>query len=233
MYFANTCTSACQYRTDQCIFQIPPCVIVSDFAVRFPCTIVYPVIIGVMRCFGAITSTKFNIQHVYSFRSARPFLSWHFTCSRCALSFWRLFVLVWDAPCVSLCDYIFLLYTCIMNTSQGAVDTNLNQSDINSKSDTNTQRLWFNITLYCFNSLWPSYAIWRPRSGSTLAQVMACCLTALSHYLDQCWLLINEVLQHLPIRTISQRVPKLLFCRMSLEIIPLKWLPLLLGANKH
>ena len=28
-----------------------------------------------------------------------------------------------------------------------------------------------------FNSLWPSDAIWRCRSGSTLAQVMACCLT--------------------------------------------------------
>ena len=35
------------------------------------------------------------------------------------------------------------------------------------------------------NSLWPSDAIWRQRSGSTLAQVMACCLTAASHYLNQ------------------------------------------------
>ena len=40
------------------------------------------------------------------------------------------------------------------------------------------------------NSLWPSDAIWRHRSGSTLAQVMACCLTATSHYLNQCWLVI-------------------------------------------
>ena len=37
------------------------------------------------------------------------------------------------------------------------------------------------------NSLWPSDAIWRPRSGSTLAQVMACCRTVSSHYLNQCW----------------------------------------------
>ena len=37
-----------------------------------------------------------------------------------------------------------------------------------------------------FNSLWPNDAIWRQRSGSTLAQVMACCLTATSHYLNQC-----------------------------------------------
>ena len=34
------------------------------------------------------------------------------------------------------------------------------------------------------NSLWPSDAVWRQRSGSTLAQVMACCLTAPSHYLN-------------------------------------------------
>ena len=46
------------------------------------------------------------------------------------------------------------------------------------------------------NSLWPSGAIWRYRSGSTLAQVMACCLMAPSHYLNQCWLIINEVLWH-------------------------------------
>ena len=35
--------------------------------------------------------------------------------------------------------------------------------------------------------------IWRQRSGSTLAQVMACCLTAPSHYLNQCWLIIRKV----------------------------------------
>ena len=44
-----------------------------------------------------------------------------------------------------------------------------------------------NLGLKIFvNSLWPSYAIWRQRSGSILAQVMACCLTAPSHYLNQC-----------------------------------------------
>ena len=46
------------------------------------------------------------------------------------------------------------------------------------------------------NSFWPSGAIWRQRSGSTLAQVMACCLTAPSHYLNQCWLIISEVQWH-------------------------------------
>ena len=48
----------------------------------------------------------------------------------------------------------------------------------------------------CINSLRPSDAIWRQRTGSTLAQVMACCLTAPSHYLNQCWLVISEVQWH-------------------------------------
>ena len=42
------------------------------------------------------------------------------------------------------------------------------------------------------NSLWPSDDIWRHKSESTLAQVMACCLTAPSHYLNQCWLIIRK-----------------------------------------
>ena len=45
-------------------------------------------------------------------------------------------------------------------------------------------------------TLWPSDTIWRQRSGSILAQVMACCLTAPSHYLNQCWLIISEVQWH-------------------------------------
>ena len=36
---------------------------------------------------------------------------------------------------------------------------------------------------------------WRHMSGSTLVQVMACCLMALSHHLNQCWL-IKEILRH-------------------------------------
>ena len=40
------------------------------------------------------------------------------------------------------------------------------------------------------SSVWPSDTVWRHRSRSKFAQVMACCLTAPSHYLDQCWLFI-------------------------------------------
>ena len=52
------------------------------------------------------------------------------------------------------------------------------------------------ITFYVcnVNSLWPCDAIWRQGTESTLAQVMACCLMAPSHYLNQCWLIISKVL---------------------------------------
>ena len=43
------------------------------------------------------------------------------------------------------------------------------------------------------NTLRPRDDIWRHRSGSTLAQVMACCLTATSHNLNQCWLITSKV----------------------------------------
>ena len=52
-----------------------------------------------------------------------------------------------------------------------------------------------NTTKYV-NSLWPSDAIWWQSSGSTLVQVRACCLTAPSHQLNQCWLLIRQVQWH-------------------------------------
>ena len=46
------------------------------------------------------------------------------------------------------------------------------------------------------NSLWSNGAIWRHKSGSILTQAMACCLTAPSHYLNQCWLIISKVQWH-------------------------------------
>ena len=42
--------------------------------------------------------------------------------------------------------------------------------------------------LWSLNWLWPGDFIYWHRSGSTLVQVMAGCLTAPSHYLNQCWL---------------------------------------------
>ena len=45
-------------------------------------------------------------------------------------------------------------------------------------------------------SWWPGDAMWQHRSGSTLAQVMTYCLTALSHYLNYCWFIIKGVPWH-------------------------------------
>ena len=47
-----------------------------------------------------------------------------------------------------------------------------------------------------FNSLRPSDAIWWHRFRPTLLQIMACCLSAPSHYLNQFWLIISEILWH-------------------------------------
>ena len=47
------------------------------------------------------------------------------------------------------------------------------------------------------HSLWPFDAIWRHRTWSTLVKVMACCLTAPSHYLYKCCLIISRALCYL------------------------------------
>ena len=105
------------------------------------------------------------------------------------------------------------------------------------------------------NSLWPSDAIRRHRSGSTLAQVMACCLTAPSHYLNQCWLVISKVLWHwsewrhqaitwtnvdlssvrscdIDLRAISWETPKPLITKFDLKIPQLIFHFNLPGANE-
>ena len=50
--------------------------------------------------------------------------------------------------------------------------------------------------LQCIHSVWHSDVICLHRSGSALAQVMALCLLAQSHYLNECWPIISEVLWH-------------------------------------
>ena len=44
--------------------------------------------------------------------------------------------------------------------------------------------------------MWPCDTIWQYRSWPTLGQVMGLCLTAPSHYLNQWWLFLSEVLWH-------------------------------------
>ena len=70
------------------------------------------------------------------------------------------------------------------------------KTNVNNVNNTGKKEISFISPDIYFNSLWPSDAIWRQRSGSTLAQVMACCLTEPSHYLNQCWLIISKVYWH-------------------------------------
>ena len=55
--------------------------------------------------------------------------------------------------------------------------------------------------------MWPSDTIWWHSSVSKLDQVMACCLTAPSHYLNQCWLFINKAHWHLAESNFTHTVP--------------------------
>ena len=81
------------------------------------------------------------------------------------------------------------------------------------------------------NSMWRSDNIWRQRSGSRLAQVMACCLTAPSHYLTNVdWSSVKSGDIH--IRTISQEVPQPSIIKIFLKITCLKFHSNFPGANE-
>ena len=67
----------------------------------------------------------------------------------------------------------------------------------------------------------PSAAIWPQSFRSTLARVMACCLTAPSHYLNQCWLIISEIL----LKANSPEMFNISINGMSLKMINLKIAP--------
>ena len=58
------------------------------------------------------------------------------------------------------------------------------------------QELMFLWRYLKIDSLGPRDAIGRHISGSTLAQVMACCLPAPSLYPNQCWLITSKVQWH-------------------------------------
>ena len=83
---------------------------------------------------------------------------------------------------------------------------------------------WYVFNMAIIFSSWLCDTIWQHRSGSTLAQVMACCLIAPSHYLNQ-FNLPSVRLCGIHLWAISQWVFKLIFCIMSLRIMLLKSLP--------
>ena len=67
------------------------------------------------------------------------------------------------------------------------------------------------------NSMWSINAIWRHRSWSTWVQVMACCLTTPSHYLNQFWF-VAKVFYSIRLRANSQEVLMNLIHNMCSEI---------------
>ena len=59
------------------------------------------------------------------------------------------------------------------------------------------------------DSLWPSHPTWNHSPGSTLAQVMFCCLTTPSHRLDHCWPIIKVAPWHTTESNVTRRVYEL------------------------
>ena len=87
------------------------------------------------------------------------------------------------------------------------------------------------VTTQWVNSLWPSDIIRRQGTESTLAQVMACCLTASSHYLNHSWLIISKVLWHSSEGIIMRR-SKIPISKTRLKITFLEYHSDLPGANE-
>ena len=88
------------------------------------------------------------------------------------------------------------------------------------------------FTYWCgfgdFHSMWPTDAIWWHRFGSTLGHVMACCLTASSHYQHHSWLIIKGILWHSP----EGNFKKCLWKYPCWEISLLKLLPYLIQSSE-
>ena len=99
----------------------------------------------------------------------------------------------------SVAGFVITTNTCICHESTAVV--------VLEKKSYHFGRIWmwakqifhfFSIVMeFVHNSLWPSDAIWQHKSESTLAHVMACCLTAPSHYLNQSRLIILFWILHL------------------------------------
>ena len=111
------------------------------------------------------------------------------------------FILKWCSECIEVILVKFshsdiLSSDIIWATTCGMKTRHLNRISILIFSEVSFSNWWWpprNRLKTGLNSLWPSDAIWWQRSRLTLVQVMAYCLTAPSHYLNQCWLVISEV----------------------------------------
>ena len=76
-------------------------------------------------------------------------------------------------------------------------------------------------------------AIWQQKCGPTLAHVMAWCLTASSHYLNQCWLIIRKDQWQSSEGDCTRDISTInYFCIISLKITYLWFYQNLPGANE-
>ena len=94
---------------------------------------------------------------------------------------------------------------------QWQLDENVTHT-IDNRSNNRTAWMWSTIEIHTINQnhkrriipfqqhymwlnpLWPSDTIWLHISGSTLTQVLACCLTTWTHCMNQCRYLIKRVI---------------------------------------
>ena len=81
------------------------------------------------------------------------------------------------------------------------------------------------------NSLWPSDAMHRRRSWSILVHVMAYCLAAPRHYLNQCWLIINGI-SGIRLWVMLTWLLRVSIPRLCVQIAHLKSQPHILAANE-
>ena len=130
----------------------------------------------------------YNIDNLVLYKTAVTPLIMHWSYHSLALNYWYLVWCLHDYIC-----YNWIMCKChTLGSSMGGVTVDIAQT----LAHQDYPCLLWSFPHKHVNSLWPSDAIWQHRSGSTLAQVMAFCLTAPSHYLNQCcWLIISEVLK--------------------------------------
>ena len=114
-------------------------------------------------------------------------------------------VIIWSRLCSHTADHtdmnkaVFTTRMSLMSTAYMQSywsSTNFHMRNWNLIDWGNHLQMYILLSVSHVNSLGPGDAIWQHRTRSGLAQVMACCLTTPSNYLNQCWLIIHEVPWH-------------------------------------
>ena len=91
---------------------------------------------------------------------------------------------------------LYIRHNCDCQLPFGRGRRDINSTCLCQNLGSTVQVLEWRIVQSVINPLRPSDAIWRNKCWRTLAQVMACCLSAPSHYFNQCWLIITMVYWH-------------------------------------